>query len=47
LNLIEISWQKLKYEWLLFSDYLSFAAPKQAIAEILDNIGDKCHITFI
>ena len=37
LNLIEIFWRQLKYEWLPFSAYLSFAALKQAIAEIFDS----------
>ncbi len=47
LNLIEIFWRKLKYEWLPFSAYLSFAALKQAIAEIFDNVGKKYQITFV
>ena len=47
LNLIEILWRKLKYEWLPFSAYLSFAALKSAIAEVVDNIGKKYQITFV
>ncbi len=46
MNLIEIFWRKLKYGWLPFSAYLSFAALKQAIAEIFDNVGEKYRITF-
>lgn len=47
LNLIEILWRKLKYEWLPFSAYLSFSALKEAIAEVVDNIGKKYQITFV
>ncbi len=47
LNLIEIFWRKLKYEWLPFSAYLSLAALKQAIAEIFDNFGEEYQITFV
>lgn len=47
LNLIEILWRKLKYEWLPFSAYLSFSALKSAIAEVFDNIGEKYQITFV
>ena len=47
LNLIEIFWRKLKYEWLPLSAYLSFVALKQAIAEIFDNVGEKYQITFV
>ena len=47
LNLIEILWRKLKYEWLPFSAYLSFGALKGAIAEVLGNVGNKYRITFV
>jgi transposase len=47
LNLIEILWRKLKYEWLPFSAYLSFGALKNAIAEVFDNIGEKYRIILV
>jgi transposase len=47
LNLIEILWRKLKYEWLPFSAYLSFGALKNAIAEVFDNIGEKYQIILV
>jgi transposase len=46
LNKIEILWRKIKYEWLDFSAYESFAALKKALNYILANIGHEYHINF-
>lgn len=46
LNLIEILWRKIKYEWLPFSAYQSFLSLKHSLFEILANIGKNYHINF-
>lgn len=46
LNLIEILWRKIKYEWMPFSAYTSFKTLKDALFEILANIGGKYVINF-
>lgn len=46
LNLIEILWQRIKYFWLPFSAYLSFAHLSSCLEEILVNFGSKYQITF-
>ena len=46
LNLIEIVWRKIKYEWMPFSAYQSFAALKQNLFAILKGIGTDYHIDF-
>ncbi len=46
LNLIEILWRRMKYEWLKPEDYLSFATLTEAIKEILSNLGADCKINF-
>ena len=46
LNLIEILWRKIKYQWLPFTAYLNFNALKSALLDILDNVGSKYQITF-
>ncbi len=46
LNIIEIVWRKIKYEWLPFSSYNSIEALKENLYEVLANIGIKYHITF-
>lgn len=43
LNIIEIVWRKIKYEWLPFSAYASFQQLKDSLFEILANIG-KSHV---
>lgn len=47
LNLIEILWRKIKYEWLEFKAYLSFDKLKINLKEILDNVGNKFNIQFV
>jgi len=46
LNKIEILWRKIKYEWLEFSAYESFAALKANLNDILANIGQDYRINF-
>lgn len=46
LNIIEILWRKIKYEWLSFDAYQSYAHLKKNVLKILDNIGEKYWITF-
>ena len=46
LNLIEILWRKIKYEWLPFSAYLSFNKLQEAVDQILKNFGEEYSISF-
>lgn len=46
LNLIEILWRKIKYEWLPLDAYKSYNTMKETVTNILANIGSKFSITF-
>jgi len=46
LNLIEILWRKIKYEWMPFSAYNSFQSLRENLFEILANIGKTYVINF-
>lgn len=46
LNLIEILWRKIKYEWLPLSAYQSFKALLKALDEVLKGIGSKYRLIF-
>ncbi len=46
LNLIEILWRKIKYEWLPFSAYESFSSLREELFKILRNIGTEYKIAF-
>jgi len=46
LNLIEILWHKLKYEWLSLDAYQSYTHLTKHVLEILSEVGEKFHITF-
>nr|WP_302050604.1 transposase [Methylobacter tundripaludum] len=46
LNLIEILWRKVKYEWLPLDAYQSYGHLKKWVLEILSDIGKKFQITF-
>lgn len=46
LNIIEILWRKMKYEWLKPEDYASFENLTEAIKEILSNLGAEYKINF-
>ena len=47
LNLIEILWRFIKYQWMPFSAYLGFGNLKNSLLDILKNVGTKYQITFI
>jgi transposase len=46
LNLIEILWRKIKYEWLPLDAYQSFQSMTRALFAVLRSIGPKYRITF-
>ena len=46
LNIIEILWRKMKYEWLKPEAYLSFASLTTAVEEILSKTGTEYRINF-
>ena len=46
LNIIEILWRFLKYQWLPFDAYLNFMRLKERVAEVLDCVGSKYRINF-
>jgi transposase len=46
LNLIEILWRKIKYEWMPFSAYESFEKLKENLFDILANVGENYTISF-
>jgi transposase len=46
LNLIEILWRKIKYEWMPFSAYSSFQSLEDSLFDILANIGKSYVIDF-
>ena len=47
LNLIELLWQKIKYEWLRLNVYGSFQTMCEGLFEVLKVIGSKYRITFV
>jgi len=47
LNLIEILWRKIKYNWLPLRAYLSFDHLQSELKNILDQFGSKYKITFV
>ena len=46
LNLIEILWRFVKYEWLPFDAYLSLETLKEKLTDVLINVGGKFAISF-
>jgi transposase len=46
LNLIEILWRKIKYEWLPLSAYQSFKELAKSLEEVLRGIGSKYLLSF-
>ena len=46
LNKIETLWRKIKYEWLRPEAYTSFAALKDAVRSVLDQVGTRFMIRF-
>jgi transposase len=47
LNIIEILWRKIKYQWLEFSAFLSFDNLRKNLFSVLENIGEKYNIQFV
>ena len=45
LNIIEIVWRKIKYEWLPFSAYQSYDSLQKSLFDILKEIGKNSHYT--
>jgi transposase len=39
LNLIEILWKRIKYQWILFDAYTSFQNLKERLSFVLNNVG--------
>ena len=46
LNIIEIIWRKIKYEWLPFSAYESYASLQEELFKVLSNIGKNYKVEF-
>ncbi|MCW5967904.1 MAG: transposase [Blastocatellales bacterium] len=46
LNLIEILWRKIKYEWLPLDAYESFETMVESLFDVIRGIGSKYRITF-
>ena len=46
LNLIEILWRRIKYQWLSFDAYLCFQNLKERLSYVLNNFGIKYDIIF-
>jgi transposase len=46
LNLIEILWRRIKYQWLPFEAYLCFQNLKEHLSHVLNNFGKKYDIIF-
>ena len=46
LNLIEILWRRIKYQWLDFDAYKSFENLKEKLNFVLNNFGTKYDIKF-
>jgi transposase len=46
LNIIEILWRKIKYEWMPFSAYKSIKNLEENLTEILAHVGNKYSIQF-
>lgn len=47
LNLIEILWRFMKYEWIEFWAYTSFVHLVQYVEEVIKNFGEKYKINFV
>ncbi|MGI9276647.1 MAG: transposase [Endozoicomonas sp.] len=47
LNLIEILWRKVKYEWLNLLSIMSFKEFEQEIERVFDSFGQEYMMSFI
>ena len=46
LNLIEILWRKVKYEWLNLLSIMSFKEFEQEVKDVFDSFGQEYRISF-
>ncbi|KAA6347661.1 hypothetical protein EZS27_004872 [termite gut metagenome] len=46
LNVIEILWRRIKYQWIPFDAYSCFENLKERLTEVLTNFGGKYDIIF-
>ena len=46
LNLIEILWRRIKYQWIPFDAYICFQNLKERLSYVLNNFGNKYDIIF-
>ncbi len=46
LNLIEILWKRIKYEWLPWAAYSCFDSLRNALQDIFENLGEKYRINY-
>ena len=46
LNLIEILWRRIKYQWIPFDAYICFQNLKERLSYVLSNFGGKYDIIF-
>jgi transposase len=46
LNIIEILWRRIKYNWMPFDSYLNFENLTKNLNYVLNNFGDKYDIIF-
>lgn len=46
LNLIEILWRRIKYQWLPFEAYLCFQNLKERLSHVLNNVGKLYDIKY-
>ena len=46
LNLIEILWRRIKYQWIPFDAYICFQNLKERLSYVLSNFGEKYDIIF-
>lgn len=46
LNLIEILWRRIKYNWIPFDAYICFQNLKERLSYVLSNFGEKYDIIF-
>lgn len=47
LNLIEILWRKIKYDWLPHNAFFCFENLKLSLHDVLNNIGHNLNINFV
>ena len=47
LNLIEILWRKVKYEWMPLAAYESFHSLRNYVHQVLSGYGSEYRISFV